>query len=114
MEIIDLYFIAQETIAGEVIKRKVNEKIIRNEAFDIISNMASDFRLHSAVQPSGYLLVKIFRVFIILKINSPNHFYNIRKYSLIYGLILNRWKKLNKFPIIEQFLLFGYLLIKAT
>jgi hypothetical protein len=45
------------------------ENAIQLEAQKILGNMALDLHLHSAVQPIGFILAKIFGVFgIILKI----------------------------------------------
>jgi hypothetical protein len=40
----------------------ITDLVVENEVAEILSQMATDFRLRTAVQPVGYALVKAFRV----------------------------------------------------
>uniref|UniRef100_A0A914KIV7 Phospholipid/glycerol acyltransferase domain-containing protein n=1 Tax=Meloidogyne incognita TaxID=6306 RepID=A0A914KIV7_MELIC len=61
----------KKVITDEAIKRDVKDDVVHSEAKQILSNMASDFHLHSAVQTIGYSLAKIFgRIFSHIWYNS--------------------------------------------
>ncbi|KAL7076863.1 hypothetical protein ACQ4LE_003618 [Meloidogyne hapla] len=61
----------KRVITDEAVRRGVKELVVYSKAKGILSNMANDFHLHSAVQPIGYSLVKIFeRIFSHIWFNS--------------------------------------------
>ncbi|CAK5089109.1 unnamed protein product [Meloidogyne enterolobii] len=60
-----------KVINDEASRRNVKDDVVYSEAKQILSNMASDFHLHSAVQTIGYSLAKIFgRIFSHIWYNS--------------------------------------------
>ncbi|CAK5087607.1 unnamed protein product [Meloidogyne enterolobii] len=60
-----------KVITDEASRRDVKDDVVYSEAKQILSNMASDFHLHSAVQTIGYSLAKIFgRIFSHIWYNS--------------------------------------------
>nr|CAD2189306.1 unnamed protein product [Meloidogyne enterolobii] len=61
----------KKVITDEASRRRVKNDVVYSEAKQILSNMASDFHLHTAVQTIGYSLAKIFgRIFSHIWYNS--------------------------------------------